>query len=88
MYEPSPRGGAYSSPVEGKLYMWGGYTKDNKEDVVNCVDVWEPITEKWLQHTTAGSLPPRIYGGASTSVGSCMYRYAFNTLVHIIFPLC
>ena len=81
MYEPSPRVGAYSSPVEGKLYMWGG---DNKKDVVNCVDVWEPITEKWLQHTTAGSLPPRIYGGASTSVGSCMYRYAFNTLVHII----
>ena len=80
MYEPSPRGGAYSSPVEGKLYMWGGDTSDNKEK--NEIHVWEPLKENWLQHTTAGSLPPRMYRGASTSTGSCMYRYAFNTLVH------
>ena len=82
MYEPSPRYGAYSSPVEGKLYMRGGRT-DNKEknDSVE-IHVWEPLKENWLQHTTAGSLPPSICRGASTSTGSCMYRYAFNTLVH------
>ena len=88
MYEPSPRSGAYSSSVEGKLYMWGGHTRDNKEKN-DSVEIWEPLAEKWLQHTTAGSLPPRIHSGASTSTGSCMYRYAFNTLVHkYLIPLC
>ncbi len=68
--------------------MWGGYTGGyNKKAGVTKLEVLDPLTEKWVQHATIGYLPAGLYDGATTSVGGYLYRYAFNTVVHLISKL-
>ncbi len=85
MYQPSPRDGAFSSQVGGKLYMWGGDTGDyDKKAGVIKLEMLDPLTEKWIQHALEGHLPTGLSNGATSSVGEYLYGYAFNTVVHLI----
>lgn len=76
--EPSPRYGHYSAAVEGKLYIWGGGTKNFRRDknaLTSTLHVFDPFMEAWETKRTTGDHPPGIYRGVSASIEHHIYQY-------------
>ena len=69
--EPSPRCGHQSAVVDGELYMWGGYPREDGDNV----SVFSPLVELWDARSTTGPSPTGLYYGASTSAGHHLYHY-------------
>ena len=77
-YQPSPRWCSFTSPVEGKLYVFGGRTKDftkEKKELASVVDVFDPNLKVWSEIKTTGFPPTGLYLGASASSGHHLYTY-------------
>ena len=73
--EPSPRWGHCSAAIDGKLYVWGGHTKEFSKEKASSMHLFDPITESWETKSTTGPSPPGVYGGVSASVGQHLYQY-------------
>ena len=52
--EPSPRWGHCSAAVDGKMYMWGGRTKefDKEKTLYSTLHIFDPFMESWETKTT------------------------------------
>ena len=90
-YEPLPRYGHYSVPINGKLHVWGGRTQDwsesSRKKLASALETFDPYMELWKKQGTTGVPPPGLYGGACTAIGESMYSYGgldgqsqYNTL--------
>ena len=76
--EPSPRWGHCSALVDGKLYLWGGRTREfskEKSTLTSTLHVFDPFVESWETKSTTGPPPPGVYSGASASAGHHIYQY-------------
>ena len=74
MAEPSPRWRHFSSPVEDKLYVWGG-DGGRGSVVTSIVHHYDPDSETWNTNTCEGPHPPGILYGACASAGHHLYTY-------------
>ena len=76
-YEPTPRFNHYSATVGGKLYTWGGRTKDftdiDKTLLRSAIETFDPYLEVWDQQATSGDPPPGLYGGECAAIAESMY---------------
>lgn len=54
------RGGLTSAVVGGKIYVIGG-TNAGPATIVNAVEVFDPVTNKWSTATTTGTFTGRAY---------------------------
>ena len=75
MAEPSPRWRHFSSPVDYKLYVWGGDGGRGKSVVTSIVHHYDPDSETWNTNTCGGPHPPGIRHGACASAGHHLYTY-------------
>ncbi len=84
--EPEARTQHFSAVVCGKLYIWGGGTRNTvsdiharKRDNPSRVDIFDPNIEEWASVTTTGPPPPGLFSGACASYQQCLYTYGGNT---------
>ena len=78
MGAPSPRFGHVSAVVGGKLYVWGGHTKDfteRKRELASTVHCYDSLLETWTANTCSGDPPPGLYLGACATAGHHVYVY-------------
>ena len=80
LYEPAARVVHVSILAEGKVYLWGGETRDGSEDdsikLANCIEQFDPYLEVWSQlNTAAGTLHPGLEGAGCASSGEHIYMY-------------
>ena len=77
--EPSPRWDHVSVGVEGKVYIYGGCTKDfwrEKSSLASRVHIFNPCQESWqLDRRPEGTPPPGLIDAACTSIGHHAYIY-------------
>ena len=72
----TPRWEHFSTSIGGKLYIWGGFTKDFKKgEVTYTVHQFNQKSETWTINSCNGHSPPCSYSGASTSAGHHIYMY-------------
>jgi hypothetical protein len=64
------RSGAAASVVDGKIYVFGGYS--NTAGGLNSVDVFDPATSTWTTAQTTGSFPA-TYGLTSSPLDGKIY---------------
>ena len=72
--EPPPRRGHFSTVVENKVYVWGGFGKVERVGV-SIVHHYDPNTETWNDKRCKGHPPPGCSLGACTSIGHHLYTY-------------
>lgn len=85
LYEPSPRWGHFSAPINGQLYMWGGHAANfssNKAEFASTVNIFDPYLETWNKTFPKGSPPPGLYFGACASSGDSLFTYGGSNGVH------
>ena len=76
--EPSPRWGPLSAPVEGKVYLYGGRTRDflkEQNKLASAVHAFDGYLEQWEEVRAEGPPPPGLYRGACASAGHHLYVY-------------
>ena len=76
--EPSPRWGQLSAPVEGKVYLYGGRTRDflkEQNKLASAVHAFDGYLEQWEEVRAEGPPPPGLYRGACASAGHHLYVY-------------
>lgn len=76
--EPTPRWAPYSGQVEGRVYVYGGRTKDfikKKSKVASKVHVFDACLEFWTEKKLDGSPPQGLYDGTCACVGQHLYLY-------------
>ena len=64
--------------VEGKVYVYGGRTKDfwnEKSSLASTVHLFNPCKELWQEGRPKGTLPPGLIDAACTSIGHHAYIY-------------
>ena len=73
-YKPLPRAGHAAVAVDNKLHMWGGWagSKEESQEVVQKLEVFDISTELWEQKPIHGIPPPGLSNTACTVVGSCL----------------
>jgi N-acetylneuraminic acid mutarotase len=77
-FEPSPRWGQFSAVVEGKLCIYGGYTKHflkEKSELASSAHCFDPLLESWSDNKCSGVPPPGLYDGGCTAAGHHLYLY-------------
>ena len=66
-------------PYNGKVYVWGGRTKDDSQstELVSVVEEFDPATKKWRQVRTTGEHPqwPERCAYTCTEDGSKLYVF-------------
>ena len=87
-YEPAARERHSSFSFEGKLYVWGGVTKDSsrlKDDteLTSSVEQFDPYLEEWSRLNTTGPPHTVVDGSASTSFGERVYMYGKDVLSYL-----
>ena len=70
--EPCARYRHFSTPIEDKLYVWGGSGGGVNTSIVHHYD---PDSETWNTNTCEGPHPPGISSGACASAGHHLYTY-------------
>ncbi len=75
--EPSPRRGHFSAPVEGDLYVWGGYKGGSKEndEPASSVYTFNQFMETWTENESTGPSPIGLFDGACAASGHHLYLY-------------
>ena len=76
--EPSPRWGHLSAPVEGKVYLYGGRTRDflkEKTELVSTMYTFDGYLKQWEEVRAEGPPPPGLYRAACASAGHHLYVY-------------
>lgn len=66
---PEARRAHASATILGKMYVFGGYTNEFKNDLW----VFDPITNEWTKLNPSGSLPPARGITTASVVGNKMY---------------
>ena len=78
-YEPAARLRHVSFLVEGKVYLWGGETKDLSSEHLNelarRIEQFDPYLEIWSQLNTAGIPHPGLLSAACASHWELVYMY-------------
>ena len=80
-FEPSARSSSFSSCVEGKTYLWGGFNREllekktSLEEFAAFVYVFDPYLETWITLSPGGSPPSGVDSGACACAGRYMYTY-------------
>ena len=69
--EPSPRHGHVSALVDGKVYVWGGYTEGTEDATYH----FDPLSESWSQSDCIGPTPRGLDSAACASAGHHLYVY-------------
>ncbi len=71
-YQPSPRFGHYTVPINGKVFMWSGCAAEN---VIfqPVVEVFHGTVEEWQPKTTTGVPPPPMSSGGCAAIGTSIY---------------
>lgn len=78
MAEAEARYGHISAAIDGKLYVWGGCTRDfaeRKVELLFTVHCYDPLLKTWTKHQCSGDPPPGLYLGAYATVGHYVYVY-------------
>ena len=81
--EPSPRYAPFSASTNGRLFVFGGYTKDflRSDGTVSIYDVhmFDPVIESWQVRlpSTTRALPgvPNRYDGSCAASEDALYLY-------------
>lgn len=79
--EPSARSAFFSSPVGGKVYLWGGYNQDllskkiSLKEFTESVYSFDPYQEIWTSLSPTGPPPAGTSNGACTSTDHHIYTY-------------
>ena len=88
LYEPSPRFGPFAAPLDGKLYVWGGATKDDSwksEKFRSTIEIFDPDLNSWKAASTGGLMLPPLHSGSSGALKGHLYAYdGINDKCHSI----
>jgi hypothetical protein len=86
LYEPAARFEHVSFLVGGKVYLWGGATKDvtsgRQDEIVELacrIEQFDPYLEIWSRLNTAGTPHPGLQFAACASHGEHVYMYGGGT---------
>ena len=77
-HEPSPRYHHLSASCRGKIFLWGGVTKDfiqNRGRRGSIMEIFDPFLERWEQQPTTGIPPLGLYAGACSSLMDSLYAF-------------
>lgn len=79
-YEPIPRWSHVAIAYNGKVYVWGGRTKDTSLNakLISVVEEFDPITSKWMKVPTRGEHPQRPERCAYTCTEDGSKLYVFG----------
>lgn len=78
-FEPPPRWGHFSAPINGYLYVWGGRTENfssaEQNEAQSTLYILDPYLESWEKKIFDGSHHPGVYSGACASTGQNLYLF-------------
>lgn len=70
-----PRGASAAAELEGRIYLFGGYTHDNQ--LVSAVEVYDPGVDRW---TRVAPLPTPVDHLAAASLGGKVFAFGGRTI--------